>query len=68
MVTLIGFCFILTNVAFLVIFMPDLVGPVRFTLPKSIQVSLALILRDPLGPVVVVLQLCLWSLDVFNYG
>lgn len=34
MVTLIGFFFILTNVALLVIFMPDLVGPVRTsTLP-----------------------------------
>jgi len=29
MVTLIGFFFILTNVGLLVIFMPDLVGPVR---------------------------------------
>lgn len=29
MVTLLGFCFILANVALLVIVMPDLVGPVR---------------------------------------
>lgn len=28
MVTLLGFCFILVNVALMVIFMPDLVGPV----------------------------------------
>lgn len=30
MVTLLGFFFILANVGLLVIFMPDLVGPVRF--------------------------------------
>lgn len=29
MVTLLGFCFVLANVGLLVIFMPDLVGPVR---------------------------------------
>lgn len=35
MVTLIGFFFILVNVGLLVIFMPDLVGPVR-TPPKTV--------------------------------
>lgn len=30
MVTLLGFCFILVNVGLLVIYMPDLVGPVCF--------------------------------------
>ncbi len=29
MVTLIGFLFVLANVGLLVVFMPDLVGPVR---------------------------------------
>jgi len=36
MVTLLGFCFILVNVALLVIYMPDLVGPVRLTPPPTL--------------------------------
>ena len=35
MVTLLGFFFILGNVGLLIIFMPDLVGPVRATPPFS---------------------------------
>ena len=33
MVTLIGFLFVLANVGLLVLFMPDLVGPVRLDGP-----------------------------------
>jgi len=37
MVTLIGFLFILVNIVLLVIFMPDLVGPVRLPPTRTTQ-------------------------------
>lgn len=39
MVTLLGFCFILINIAFIVIFMPDLVGPVSKFIVQGVRSS-----------------------------
>jgi hypothetical protein len=41
MVTLLGFFFILSNVICLVIFMPDLVGPVRYPFPGRQDILVA---------------------------
>ena len=67
MVTLLGFFFILLNVICLVIFMPDLVGPVRFSPMEEDVSSNADALFLP-GTVVVILQLCVWFVDVFDNG
>jgi hypothetical protein len=67
MVTLLGFFFILSNVICLEIWMPDLVGPVR----TSLQITRKSLNTDLLrfsGTFLVILQLCVWSMDVFDYG
>ena len=46
--------------------MPDLVGPVRFILLKKVKLSTDSLLLT--GTIVVVLQLCLRFVDVFNHG
>lgn len=44
MVTLLGFLFIVVNVAFVVVFMPDLVGPVCISIVPMILPELILTL------------------------
>jgi len=66
MVTLLGFFFILTNVICLEIFMPDLVGPVRQA--NSVSCGEHTDQFCTTGAIVVVLQLCTGTLDVFDNG
>ncbi len=74
MVTLIGFFFILADIALLVIFMPDLVGPVRLRATKphaGLDRCDSLLTTDRLrdsGPLVALLQLRIRALHVPDHG
>ena len=64
MVTLLGFFFIVANVIFVELFMPDLVGPVRTSImpPTSSELSPSMII----GSYLALLQLCFRCLDVLD--
>jgi hypothetical protein len=69
MVTLLGFFFILGNIGLLVIYMPDLVGPVRpCTRLGAISEHISNVDRFHVGPVMVVFQFRVWSLYVPDHG
>ena len=55
MVTLLGFLFIIANVALLEIFIPDLVGPVRNSVSSGLDGPSLEMLRHTLGSVLAVL-------------
>lgn len=66
LVTLLGFMFILGNVALLEVYVPDLVGPVS-NRPLILKTTMANCTLN-VGSVMGVLQLRLWIVDVRLYG
>lgn len=65
LVTLLGFFFILGNVALLEVYVPDLVGPVS---PPSIMLGRDSKLTNKTGAIMGILQFCVRYVDVLHHG
>ena len=67
-VTLLGFLFIIVNVGLVLVYVPDLVGPVGgfFLCSKDNAMVLMLIFLEA-GSILGILQFCLWLMDVCNH-
>lgn len=66
MVTLLGFFFVLANIGLLVMFMPDLVGPVRSLC--TLEAGEGMGTNRGAGPGMALLQLCLRTVYVPDDG